>query len=251
MHSGFVTPTKLQLVQKPYGSGLPLNQILLPNETGRSRERQQVAAVCYRIRKFKIEFLLVRTRKGRWTFPKGGAVRGLTRAQSAALEAFEEGGVHGRIEQVSFTRYVLRKRRASQPGQIAIDAYLCEVLRLGPPQESGRTPTWFTAEKAKLSLQDRRTLEDGGELGRVVARAASRIERLRELDGNRVRANIDPLQKVQFEASENRASGLIARVALLPYSPAKYAESPQPPMIEFDADSRKILRLGPIRPTGR
>ena len=34
--------------------------------------RQEVAAVCYRMRKRGIEFLLVQTRGGRWIFPKGG-----------------------------------------------------------------------------------------------------------------------------------------------------------------------------------
>src|ERR1039458_5649248 len=74
-------------------------------------ECEQVAAVCYRVRSGAIEFLLVRTRGGgRWTFPKGSAEPGLTHAQAAALEAFEEAGVHGRIEEASFTRYVRRKR---------------------------------------------------------------------------------------------------------------------------------------------
>ena len=245
MHSGFVT-TKLQVIRKRLSPVLPLTHVL-----EQSGEREQVAAVCYRVRKLKIEFLLVRTRKGRWTFPKGGVMRGLTRAQSAALEAFEEGGVHGRIEQASFTRYILRKRRASQPAQRAIDAYLCEVLQLGAPQEVNRTPTWFTAEKAQLRLQEGRTTEDAGELARVVVRAVSRIERLNEQNGARSRTNIDPMQKVHFEAAENRVGGLIARVALLPYFRGKEAGPTKPPVIEFGADSRKILRLGPGRPLSR
>src|SRR5216683_7798083 len=121
----------------------------LPSATGRSRtgahwppassRLEQVAAVCYRIRGTGIEFLLVRTRKGRWTFPKGGAESGLTYAQAAALEAFEEAGVHGRIEEASFARYRRGKRanvranaqESATPGTI-VHAYLCEVLRLGP-----------------------------------------------------------------------------------------------------------------------
>src|SRR5882672_5085191 len=71
------------------------------------RDCEQVAAVCYWVRGSGIEFLLVRTRgSGRWTFPKGSAEPGLTHAQAAALEAFEEAGVHGRIEEASFARYV-------------------------------------------------------------------------------------------------------------------------------------------------
>src|SRR5882672_7445208 len=74
------------------------------------RGSEQVAAVCYRVRKSGIEFLLVQTRGGRWTFPKGSAEPGLTHAQAAALEAFEEAGAHGRMEEASFTRYVRCKR---------------------------------------------------------------------------------------------------------------------------------------------
>src|ERR1700683_5047142 len=77
-------------------------------------ECEQVAAVCYRLRGTTIEFLLVRTRGGgRWTFPKGSAEPGLTHAQAAALEAFEEAGVHGRIEATSFATDVRREPGAS------------------------------------------------------------------------------------------------------------------------------------------
>src|ERR1700733_5655545 len=76
-------------------------------ELERSAVRQQVAAICYRTGTRGIEFLLVRTRGGRWIFPKGGVEAGLRQAQSAALEAFEEAGVHGRIEEMPFARYRL------------------------------------------------------------------------------------------------------------------------------------------------
>src|SRR5262249_20579207 len=97
------------------------------------RACEQVAAVCYRVRNNGIEFLLVQTRGGRWTFPKGSAEPGLTHAQAAALEAFEEAGVHGRMEEAWFARYI-RGKSAS----IGVIAHLCEVLRLGPAQESRR-----------------------------------------------------------------------------------------------------------------
>src|SRR5262252_5428446 len=131
----------------------PSARFFPPSELREMRGHEQVAAVCYRIRNRKIEFLLVQTRGGRWTFPKGSAEPGLTPAQAAALEAFEEAGVHGRMEEASFARYVRRKRRASQRDAMATDvvfnAHLCEVLWLGPAQESGRNPTWFSPEKTK------------------------------------------------------------------------------------------------------
>ena len=148
----------------------------------RLRRCEQVAAVCFRVRGADIEFLLVRTRKGRWTFPKGGAEPGLTHAQAAALEAFEEAGVHGRMEEASFARYIHRRRgslRGSRATELVVSAHLCEVVRLVPPQEINRNPTWFSADKTKRRLRDDRPVDYGLELARVIDRAVSRVQRLR------------------------------------------------------------------------
>src|SRR5579864_1324264 len=146
----------------------------------RLRECDQVAAVCYRVREGAIEFLLVQTGGGRWTFPKGSAEPGLTHAQAAALEAFEEAGVHGRMEEASFTRYIRRKRAGNSAAkkEVAVQAHLCEVSRLDPPQEPDRNPTWFSVEKAKRRLSEDRAPEYAAELARVVDRAVARVRRL-------------------------------------------------------------------------
>src|SRR6202166_3408580 len=81
------------------------------------RGSDQVAAVCYRVRRSGIEFLLVRTNSGHWTFPKGNAEPGLTHAQAAALEAYEEAGVHGRMEEASFSRYSRRSEPSERASQ--------------------------------------------------------------------------------------------------------------------------------------
>jgi 8-oxo-dGTP pyrophosphatase MutT (NUDIX family) len=142
------------------------------------RECEQVAAVCYRWRNGKIEFLLVQTGGGRWTFPKGSAEPGLTHAQAAALEAFEEAGVHGRMEEGSFTRYRYSKRaRNSTSTKLAVSAHLCEVSRLEAPEESNRNPTWFSTAEAKRCFRKNHT--SGAELARVVDCAVRRIRHLR------------------------------------------------------------------------
>lgn len=180
---------------------------LQPDAKANARQREQVAAVCFRILSTGIEFLLVRTRRGRWTFPKGGAQAGLSHAQSAALEAFEEAGVHGRIEEMAFVRYTLRKLGAeNQLGSVeaSVRAHLCEVLRLDVPQEAKRNPTWFSATKAKRRLSEGRTPENGSELARVVDRAVARIRRL---PARTILLN-DPLFTVKFDASEINLSRL-------------------------------------------
>jgi 8-oxo-dGTP pyrophosphatase MutT (NUDIX family) len=152
----------------------------------RLRGSEQVAAVCYRLGKRGIEFLLVRTRGDRWTFPKGSVESGLTHAQSAALEAFEEAGVHGRIEETAFTRYIRVKRpgRASEV-EVIINAHLCEVSRLAVPEEDGRNPTWFSAEKAKKRLKHDRDRDYGDDLARIVDRAVAKIQRVYRAEHDR------------------------------------------------------------------
>ena len=145
------------------------------------RGSEQVAAVCYRIGKRGLEFLLVRTRGGRWIFPKGSVESGLTHAQAAALEAFEEAGVHGRIEEAAFARYIRIKaepHRGAPQIEIVMNAHLCEVTRLESPEEDKRHPTWFSAEKARSRLCDGRPAEHGEDLAHIVDRAVARIQRL-------------------------------------------------------------------------
>jgi len=193
------------------------------------RDCEQVAAVCYRERGAGLEFLLVRTRgSGRWTFPKGNAEPGMTHAQAAALEAFEEAGVHGRIEEVSFSSYVARKRAMNSAAQavennLTVNAHLCEVLRLGSPKESNRKRTWFSAEDARQQLQRGRKGEDGDELARVIDRAVERIKRLQksriagmqpgcDFPENNARPK-DALHKVQFEIQPQSWSPYFGRQA--------------------------------------
>jgi 8-oxo-dGTP pyrophosphatase MutT (NUDIX family) len=180
-----------------------------------AKKRQEVAAVCYRVGKRGIEFLLVQTTGGRWIFPKGGVEPGLTHAQSAALEAFEEAGVHGRMEKLAFSRYFRPKpetssaknakrsaARSSHP-ELAITTHLCEVSRLEPPQELNRNPTWFPPEKTKQRLCEGRATEFGTELTRVVDHAVKRIDRQHSKFNHSDRRERDALQKVRFEALDD------------------------------------------------
>jgi 8-oxo-dGTP pyrophosphatase MutT (NUDIX family) len=218
------------------------------------RECEQVAAVCYRVRDGGIEFLLVRTRGGgRWTFPKGSTEPGLTHAQAAALEAFEEAGVHGRIEEASFARYVCRRgagRKStvrSADRELAVNAHLCEVLWLGNPKESGRNRTWFSVEDARRRLREGRRSDDGAEFARVVDRAVARIQRLgietgmatERSQGDPSQENLqrDALQKVQFEA--------VADASFIPHIQRSLRGMRQPYVTDPGSQQRKLL-LGEV-----
>ncbi len=205
------------------GAGTRTRRLVRLSQLRKLCEREQVAAVCYRWRGGSIEFLLVRTRSGgRWTFPKGSAEPGLTHAQAAALEAFEEAGVHGRIEEASLATYVRRERSGGEKSdarsgnkKLAVSAHLCEVSRLSAPKESRRDRTWFSAAEARRRLREGRRSEDGVEFTRVIDKAVARIHRLRSGTGivdhlpqdraERKGLHLDMLQKdglqkVRFEA---------------------------------------------------
>src|SRR5271165_2991856 len=140
-------------------------------------ERIHVAAVCYRVKEDEPEFLLVRTRSGRWTFPKGGVDGDATNAEAAASEAYEEAGVKGTIERDPFHWYFHSKRdriRASR-AVVPVHAHLCEVERLVAPKEDHRNPTWFNADKARRRLRQNRAPEFASEVVQVIDRAVSRI----------------------------------------------------------------------------
>ena len=218
VHSAVMSPEKSGL--RTVRPRVRIATFFPPTKISKRHGWEQVAAVCYRIRRSDIEFLLIQTRGGRWTFPKGGIEPGLTHAQAAALEAFEEAGVHGRIEESSFTHYTRRKRAdvrgsvRSARKQIVVNAHLCEVLRLGPPQESNRNPTWFSAQRAKRRLLEDRKAEVGAELARVVELAMARIQQLRQPTPEW--AQKDALQKVQFENVQLTADP-VARASFVKY----------------------------------
>lgn len=134
--------------------------------------RAVVAAVCYRLQtNGEVEFLLVRTRAGRWTFPKGGVDGDPTDSAAASREAYEEAGVRGWVEPLAFTWYLHSKKRDTH----TVNAHLCEVLCVETPREPYRAPQWFSAEMAKQRLREQRLSPFAEELERVVDHAVLRI----------------------------------------------------------------------------
>src|SRR5215475_4047295 len=115
----------------------------------------QVAAVRYRVRGFSLEFLLVNTSAGKWTFPKGRIVPGLSGSESAALEALEEAGAEGRIEERHFASYVDSKRALGHDKRIRYiltGGYLLEVCAACPAEKSDRNAPVCTRIVAKKWL---------------------------------------------------------------------------------------------------
>ncbi len=262
-----VQPLRTTDLSSAYRRNQPVEKFVRLAHLRKLRDCEQVAAVCYQVRAGHIEFLLVRTRASRrWTFPKGSAEPGLTHAQAAALEAFEEAGVHGRIEETPFVQYIRRKRGderksgRSAEKEIAVNAHLCEVFRLSTPKESNRDRTWFSVEDAKLRLREKRDRRDGAQFAKVVNKAVARIrnrndgagesaierlQRRQQLQRNPTQA--DSLHKIYFDFAEAYGRG----AAFMPQVRRRLNQTRQPAETAMEADSRisrsEVLEFEPAR----
>jgi 8-oxo-dGTP pyrophosphatase MutT (NUDIX family) len=71
---------------------------------------REIGALPYRIKKNRIELVLVKTRDGkRWILPKGHTEKRMSHADVAKMEAYEEAGVLGAIDKDNYAEVVMRR----------------------------------------------------------------------------------------------------------------------------------------------
>jgi 8-oxo-dGTP pyrophosphatase MutT (NUDIX family) len=121
----------------------------------KSEARIQFGALCFRRSKTKKaahEILLVSSRDtGRWIVPKGWPINDETPSGAAALEAWEEAGVRGRvypdcIGHFSYAKWI--DEEMSLPVIVAL--FPLEVLRIDDdfPEAGQRKRKWLSPKKA-------------------------------------------------------------------------------------------------------
>lgn len=99
----------------------------------------------------KIEVLLITSRDtGRWVIPKGWPVAGLTQAESAAREAWEEAGVEGKLVDQQLGQYLYDKIRPADalPCSVAVFPLQVKTLHSHFPEKKERRRKWFSAAEA-------------------------------------------------------------------------------------------------------
>jgi 8-oxo-dGTP pyrophosphatase MutT (NUDIX family) len=122
----------------------------------KSEVRTQFAALCYRIRKDKPEYLLVTSRgTGRWIIPKGWPVDGKTPAESALIEAWEEAGVIGRVTGPSMGLFSYYKDGPGADGLPCVAMVFpvrVRALRDSFPERAERKRKWMRPKRAAKSV---------------------------------------------------------------------------------------------------
>lgn len=118
----------------------------------------QYGAIPHRRQAGEIRILLVTSRETkRWVIPRGNPIRGLSPAQAAAQESFEEAGVIGAMVAEPIGRYEYGKRRRDgsvEPAEVEVYLLEVEVEREEWPERHQRERRWFAPEEAAALVDE-------------------------------------------------------------------------------------------------
>lgn len=145
----------------------------MANDRTRRKRRKQLGAIPYFIEDGSPKVVLVTTRESRrWSIPKGNPMKGLKAPQAAAIEAYEEAGLHGEVGSESVGRYVYEKRGAKRTVVAEVKVFPLRVERMADtfPECGLRDVRVFDPDAALAALEGFPGL--GEVVGRFLARLA-------------------------------------------------------------------------------
>lgn len=122
--------------------------------------RQQYAALCFRYLPdgSGIQILVVTSRdSGRWIIPKGWPMKGKKPHQAAAIEAFQEAGVRGKVKKAPVGYYTYLKML--DDGDVVpciVDVYQIEVTEISGrfKEKAERTLAWVSPDEAARRVRE-------------------------------------------------------------------------------------------------
>jgi uncharacterized protein len=119
----------------------------------------QAGAIPYSLIDGEVQVLLVTSRgSGRWLIPKGNIDDGLTPAEAAAKETYEEAGIRGRIVTDTplgfFTSFKTLKTGEERPVTVEVYALLVDRQLKRWPEAKQREACWMSATEAANSVKD-------------------------------------------------------------------------------------------------
>jgi len=120
--------------------------------------RTQYAALPYRVSGGKLELLLITSRETkRWILPKGWEERKIKPRDMAALEAYEEAGVRGKVKKRELGSYLYEKRLDSGDSVTCkVHVFPLEVMEELDdwPEKAERTRCWMSPAQAAMLISE-------------------------------------------------------------------------------------------------
>jgi 8-oxo-dGTP pyrophosphatase MutT (NUDIX family) len=118
---------------------------------------RQVAALPWRMTE-RLEIMLVSSRETRrWIIPKGWLMAGRGASAAAAIEALEEAGLLGAIDEVPFGQFTYAKKFSRGKSTLCeVDVFPLRVTRQRGdwPEKDQRETRWFSPEEAGANVSD-------------------------------------------------------------------------------------------------
>ncbi|MGY3451419.1 NUDIX hydrolase [Bradyrhizobium sp. USDA 4353] len=114
-------------------------------------KNKQFAALPFRIKAAELSILLITTRrKQRWSVPKGSPMLRKRAHRVAAIEAYEEAGLRGKISRQALGRFKHRKRKGKRKIPCEVKLYPLKVTKQHGrfPERGQRKLIWVSAAEA-------------------------------------------------------------------------------------------------------
>lgn len=122
------------------------------------QKHRQYAALPWRDTGAGRQVLLISSRdSGRWVIPKGWPIKGLSPAQTAAREAFEEAGLGGQVSKRPIGEFDYGKKLDNGRVQACrVEVYGLEQYIQHPewPEQGQRRLQWFTVREAAEAVEE-------------------------------------------------------------------------------------------------
>jgi 8-oxo-dGTP pyrophosphatase MutT (NUDIX family) len=117
---------------------------------------KQIAALPFRTKSAQLRILLITTRgKGRWSVPKGWPMRGKRPHRAAAVEAYEEAGLRGRVSSRAIGSFRHSKRKGKRKIILDVKLFPLKVKKRHRrwPERGQRRAIWLPVAKAARRVQ--------------------------------------------------------------------------------------------------
>jgi len=131
-----------------------------PEKLFSSAFRNQYGALCFRYRggDGEIEILVITSRdSGRWIVPKGWPMKGKQPHEAAAIEAWEEAGVRGKVRKVPVGRYTyLKELEDGKFVPCVVDLFQIEMkeVRADFKERGQRLLDWVSPDEAARRVRE-------------------------------------------------------------------------------------------------